>query len=46
MPVSEKLSEKQFIRQVIDLARLQGFLVYHTFDSRRSAVGFPGTEHR
>lgn len=36
-----KISEKQFQQQVIDLARLSGFLIYHTFDSRHSAAGFP-----
>lgn len=36
-----KLSEKHLQQQVIDLARYSGFLVYHTYDSRRSAPGFP-----
>ena len=36
-----KLSEKDFQRQVIELAELNGFLVYHTHDSRKSAKGFP-----
>jgi hypothetical protein len=36
-----KLSEKEFQQQVIDLARLAGCLVYHTFDSRKSEPGFP-----
>ncbi len=35
------ITEKQFMQQVIDLARLCGWLVYHPFDSRRSAAGFP-----
>lgn len=35
------ISEKQFQAQVLDLARLSGWLVYHTHDSRRSAPGFP-----
>jgi hypothetical protein len=26
---------------VVDLARLKGWLVYHTHDSRHSAAGFP-----
>ena len=38
---SLRCSEKQFQAQVVELARLSGFLVYHTFDSRRSAAGFP-----
>ena len=39
--MSVKPSEKQFQAQVVELARYSGFLVYHTFDSRRSAGGFP-----
>lgn len=39
--MSEKLSEKHFQAQVLQLARLSGWLTYHTHDSRRSAVGFP-----
>lgn len=35
------LSEKGFQQQVIELATLCGWLVYHTHDSRRSAPGFP-----
>jgi hypothetical protein len=35
------LSEAQFQRQVIQLAALLGYRVYHTHDSRRSAAGFP-----
>ncbi|MEW6583441.1 MAG: VRR-NUC domain-containing protein, partial [Actinomycetota bacterium] len=35
------LSEAAFQDQVVDLARLRGWLVYHTFDSRHSAAGFP-----
>jgi len=35
------ISEKAFQAQVLDLARLSGWLVYHTHDSRRSAPGFP-----
>lgn len=34
-------TEKAFMEGVIDLARLKGYRVYHTFDSRRSASGFP-----
>jgi hypothetical protein len=36
-----RLTEKQFMAQVVALARLRGWRVYHTFDSRRSAAGFP-----
>jgi hypothetical protein len=36
------LTEKEWQRQVLDLARLCGWRHgYHTFDSRRSASGFP-----
>ena len=42
-PISlAELSEKDLQRQVFDLLALTGFgRVYHTFDSRRSAKGFP-----
>ncbi len=36
-----KQSEKSFMAQVVALAKLRGFIVYHTFDSRRSVKGFP-----
>lgn len=36
-----KLTEKEFQTQVIALAKLNGWLVYHTHDSRRSEPGFP-----
>lgn len=29
------------MRQVVDLARLYGWAIYHTHDSRRSVAGFP-----
>lgn len=29
------------MQSVVDAARLNGWLVYHTHDSRRSAEGFP-----
>lgn len=35
------VSEKQFQVQVVELAGYGGWLVYHTHDSRRSALGFP-----
>jgi VRR-NUC domain len=35
------ISEKQFQAQVVELARLGGWLLYHTHDFRRSAPGFP-----
>ena len=33
------ITEKEFMQQVIQLAKLRGWLVYHTHDSRRSAAG-------
>ncbi|MDP9476328.1 MAG: VRR-NUC domain-containing protein [Actinomycetota bacterium] len=35
------LSEKAFQAQVVALARMQGWRVYHAHDSRRSEPGFP-----
>ena len=35
------MSEKEFQAQVVQLARLLGWRVYHTHDSRRSPAGFP-----
>jgi hypothetical protein len=37
----EVLTEKQWQRQLVDLARQLGWTVYHTYDSRRSQPGFP-----
>lgn len=34
-------SEKSFQQQILQLAHLTGWRSYHTFDSRRSAPGFP-----
>jgi hypothetical protein len=34
-------AEAELQAQVISLARWRGFLVYHTYDSRRSPPGFP-----
>lgn len=36
-----RFSEAQFQRWVIDFARLNGWLCYHTRDSRGSEAGFP-----
>jgi len=36
-----RVTEKQFQRSVIDMARIAGWLAYHTYDSRRSEPGFP-----
>lgn len=35
------MSEKEFQKSVKSLAYALGWLTYHTFDSRRSDVGFP-----
>lgn len=34
-------SEKDFQDAVLDLAHLNGWQTYHTYESRRSAAGFP-----
>lgn len=34
-------TEKEFQAKVLHYAHLNGWLCYHTFDSRRSANGFP-----
>jgi len=36
-----QMTEKEFLQQVRELANLCGWLVYHTYDSRRSPEGFP-----
>jgi hypothetical protein len=36
-----QVSEKQFQQQIVDLARLHSWRVYHPWDSRRSAAGWP-----
>jgi hypothetical protein len=36
-----RVSEALFQQQVIDYARMRGWLVYHTHNSRKSAKGFP-----
>lgn len=36
-----RISEKEFQDQIIELARYTGYLVYHDQDSRRSEPGFP-----
>ena len=35
------ISERQFQNQVLQLARLYGWLAYHTWSSIHSAAGFP-----
>ena len=41
MSKSTYLAESDFQQAVVDLARLHRWLVYHTYDSRRSTPGFP-----
>lgn len=45
LPISahlpDGLSEKVFQSHVVRLAKENGFMVYHTYDSRRSESGFP-----
>lgn len=35
------MTEKQWQQQVVDAAKANNWLVYHTYDSRHSAPGFP-----
>ncbi len=37
----KSISEKAFMQQVIDLAHLYQWMIYHPYDSRRSAPGYP-----
>ena len=41
MVKANKLTEKAFMAQVVKLATLCGWRVYHTHDSRRCVPGFP-----
>ena len=41
MKIAPKLTEKAFQAQVVKLAKLYGWLVFHPYDSRRSEKGFP-----
>lgn len=36
-----EITEKQFQQQITDYAKLRAWDVFHTYDSRRSAPGFP-----
>lgn len=40
-PVWGQLSEREFMAQVVEYARLMGWAVYHTWNSRHSESGFP-----
>jgi VRR-NUC domain len=35
------VTEKEFMASVVEMAQMLGWLVYHTYDSRRSEAGFP-----
>ena len=35
------MTEKQFQTQIVMVAKANGWIVYHTYDSRRSEPGFP-----
>ena len=39
--ILSRTTEKEFMQHVIQAARAFGWLVYHTYDSRRSGEGFP-----
>lgn len=39
--LDDRMSEKDFQQLVVDLATVRRWSVYHTFDSRHSAAGFP-----
>lgn len=41
MAVSMHVSEKHFMHAVIDLARLAGWICYHTMRSTGSTAGYP-----
>ena len=40
-PIYPTIKEGDFLATVTELATLTGWLVYHTYDSRRSQAGFP-----
>jgi hypothetical protein len=40
-PIYPAIEEVAFLATVTELATLTGWLVYHTYDSRRSQAGFP-----
>ena len=48
-PTDKLISEKDFMESIVQLARNTGWMVYHTYDSRRSTAGFPAlvmTKHK
>jgi hypothetical protein len=41
LPYGERVTERQLMEWTVEAARTFDWLAYHTFDSRRSARGFP-----
>jgi hypothetical protein len=41
LPLVDVIDEKDFMAAVIAFAKRQGWLCYHTFNSRKSEAGFP-----
>ena len=41
MTTNESMTEAELQAAIVEVARLRGYLVYHTHDSRRSEPGFP-----
>ena len=41
LEVAPRITEKQFMAQVVRYAHLMGWKTYHTFTSQRSTAGFP-----
>ena len=41
LPLADTISEKDFQAAVLALAKENGWLCYHTHDSRKSQAGFP-----
>lgn len=40
-PTKPRITEKAFMAQIVELAKLRNWLVFHDLDSRRNAPGFP-----
>ena len=40
-PLAYQVKEKPFMETILRMAKLLGWLSYHTFDSRKSTPGFP-----
>ena len=39
--LTASMSEREFLKKIIALAEIRGWLYYHTHDSRKSPPGFP-----